>query len=125
MAYKYHTQLSNSFFDKFIELLSRDGFNQIVIYDNKDNILVSCKLPNRDFVFKKTDNSLEIIASESALAILDGVAVKGAIFNGEDVKLVEFDVGSAMVNPLSELILNSVVIYKGGAVTINSISLTV
>lgn len=125
MAYKYHTQLLSSFFDRFIELLSKDGVNKIVIYNSSSNVLATCTFPNTNFVANRTENTVQLIATNSVLAELDGTATKGAIFNGEDVKIVEFDIGSQTVNPTAEMILNSVVIYKGGTVTINSVTLTV
>ena len=125
MALIYHTQLLTSFFDKFVELLSKDGENRVVLYNGNNESLVTCPLSNQDIVLNRTDTTLQLVASSSAIATLDGTATKGAILNGDGVKLVEFDVGSQMINPLAELILNSVVIYKGGTVTINSITLTV
>lgn len=125
MAYKYHTQLLSSFFDRFIELLSKAGTNKIEIYNSSGGVLAKCTFPNSDFVANKTDSTLQLIASDNVLAELDGTATKGAIFNGEGVKLVEFDVGSQTVNQSAELILNSVIFYKGGTVTVNNITLTV
>lgn len=125
MAYSYHTQLLTSFFDKFIELLSVNGNNSVVIYNSENLVLARCTLPNTDFVKSREDKVLQLIATNEGLAELDGTAKKGAIFNGNGLKLVEFEVGSQTVNPSAELKLNSVSIYKGGTVKIDSITLTV
>ena len=125
MAYSYHTQLLTSFFDKFIELLSVNGNNSVIIYNAENLVLVRCSFPNTDFIKSREGRELQLIATNGGLAELDGIAKKGAIFNGNGLKLVEFEVGSPTINPSAELKLNSVSIYKGGTVTINSITLTV
>lgn len=124
MAYVYNTQLLNSFFDKFVELLSASGTNKVVIYNASDVVLVECTFPNQNFIASRTPTVLQLIASNSSIAVADGTASKGAIFNGQGVKLVDFSVGSETVNPTAELKLNSVSIYKGGSVVVNSITIS-
>lgn len=125
MAYKYHTQLLTSFFNKFIEMLSVDGTNKVCLYSSSGIKLAECNIPNANFVKNIDDKTLQLIASDTTLSLEDGTASKGKLFNGNNDLVVEFDVGSSTVNPTAELILNSVVIYKGGSVTITDFTLTV
>lgn len=125
MAYEYHTQLSNSFFDSFIAMLSIDGQNKVAIFSDNGVLLAECFFPTKDFVSSRTPVSLHLSATTTTLALDDGTASKGKIFNASGEVVVTFDVGSTTINPLADLILNSVVFYKGGSVTITEIILTV
>lgn len=125
MTVHYHTQVVSSLFDGLISMLSVDGVNKVLIISDTDVVLAECTLPSKNFVKSRTNTTLQLIATDTVIALEDGTATTGKLVNSNGDVVMYFDVGSPTVNSTAELLLNSVVLYKGGSVTITEINITV